>query len=123
MKEHKPKFFLQASQGTIAKARALRRRMTPEEKILWSRLRCDSLGVRFRKQVPFGPYILDFLCLTKKVAIELDGNQHYKEEAIEYDKARDEYLRSYGITVLRFRNMELKQNLDGVLTVIWNACK
>ncbi len=96
--------------------------MTPEEKKLWSHLRGKSFGVEFRKQVPFGPYILDFFCLSKKVAVELDGDQHYEEEAKEYDSARDEYLQSHEITVLRFRNKELKTNPDGVLTVIWDEC-
>ena len=122
MREKNPKYFLQASKSTIAKARTLRKRMTPEEKILWSRLRGDSFDVHFRKQVPFGPYILDFFCLSKKLAIELDGGQHYTSEALEYDKARDEYLQSQEIIVLRFRNKELKTNLDGVLTQIWDAC-
>ena len=119
---HPPKYFLQTSKTTVAKARALRKRMTPEEKKLWSHLRDKSLGVQFRKQVPFGPYILDFFCLSRKLAFELDGDQHLEVEAREYDAARDEYLRSRGTTVLRFRNTELKTNLDGVLTVIWMAC-
>src|SRR5450759_6040117 len=97
--------------------------MTPEEKKLWSHLRNKSLSVQFRKQVPFGPYILDFFCLAKKVAVELDGDQHYEEEAKEYDAARDEYFRAHEVAVLRFRNREVKTNLDGVLTVIWEACK
>jgi very-short-patch-repair endonuclease len=123
MKQNSPNFFLQTSKSTIAKARALRKVMTPEEKKLWSHLRNKSFGVQFRKQVPFGPYILDFFCLAKKLAIELDGDQHYTEEGKEYDAARDEYLRSHEITVLRFRNRELKTNLDGVLTMIWEVCK
>ena len=123
MKQNNPKYFLRASQSTIAKARALRKTMTPEEKKLWSHLRGKSFDVQFRKQVPFGPYILDFFCLAKRVAIELDGDQHYEPQAKEYDTARDEYLRLHGITVLRFRNNELKTNLDGVLTQIWNACR
>ena len=123
MKSNNPKFFLQTSKSTIAKARALRKSMTPEEKKLWEHLRGKSFGVQFRKQVPFGPYILDFFCLLKKVAVELDGDQHYEDDAREYDSARDEYLRSHQITVLRFRNRELKTNLDGVLTHIWETCK
>ena len=122
MKQAHPKFFLQTSRSTIAKARALRKRMTPEEKVLWSRLRNNALGIHFRRQVPFGPYILDFFCLLKRLAIELDGDQHYTEEGKEYDSARDEYLRSEGIIMMRFRNRELKANLDGVLQEIWNAC-
>lgn len=123
MEQNKPHFFLQTSKATIAKARALRKRITPEEKKLWSHPRNKSLSVQFRKQVPFGPYILDFFCLAKKVAVELDGDQHYEEQAKEYDAARDEYLRAHEVTVLRFRNREVKTNLDGVLTVIWEACK
>ena len=96
--------------------------MTPEEKKLWSHLRNNSLGVHFRKQTPFGPYILDFFCVAKKFAVELDGDQHYEEEAKEYDAARDEYLRSHEVTVLRFRNREVKTNFDGVLALIWKAC-
>ena len=87
MKQYNPKFFLHTSKSTIAKACVFRKRMTPEEKILWSHLRGESLGMQFRKQVPFGPYILDFFCLPKKLAIELDGDQHYEHEAKEYDAA------------------------------------
>ncbi len=121
--KQQPKYFLQTSKSTIAKARVLRKQMTPEERMLWSRLRGKSFGVQFRKQVPFGPYILDFFSLSLKLAIELDGDQHYEKEAQEYDHARDDYLRSHGITVLRFRNREIKTNLDGVMTVIWSRCK
>ena len=123
MKQNNHKFFLHTSKSTIAKARALRKRMTPEEKILWSHLRNKSFDIQFRKQVPFGPYILDFFCVTAKVAIELDGDQHYENDAKEYDAARDEYLREQGITILRFRNREVKTNLDGVMQVIWETCR
>ncbi len=123
MKQNNHKFFLHTSKSTIAKARALRKRMTPEEKILWSHLRNKSFDIQFRKQVPFGPYILDFFYLAKKLAIELDGDQHYENDAKEYDAARDEYLREQGITILRFRNREVKTNLDGVMQMIWETCK
>jgi very-short-patch-repair endonuclease len=123
LKQNSPRFFLQTSKATIEKARLLRKRMTPEERRLWSHLRKKSFSVQFRKQVPFGPYILDFFCVAKKVAVELDGDQHYEEQAKEYDAARDEYLQSHEVTVLRFRNREVKTNLDGVLTLIWKACK
>lgn len=123
MQQKSSRFFLQTSRTTIAKARVLRKRMTPEEKKLWSHLRNKSLSVQFRKQVPFGPYVLDFFCLAKRVVVELDGDQHYEVEAKQYDAARDEYLRSHEVTVLRFRNREVKTNLDGVLTLIWKACR
>jgi very-short-patch-repair endonuclease len=123
MKQQNSQYFLKTTPSTIAKARALRKRMTPEEKLLWSHLRRDSFGVHFRKQVPFGPYIVDFFCVAKRIAVELDGDQHFTKEAREYDAARDEYLRSHDITVLRLRNRELRTNLDGVLTRIWDACR
>lgn len=96
--------------------------MTPEEKLLWSHLRGNSFGIRFRRQVPFGPYILDFFYLPKRIAIELDGDQHYQEQKIDYDKIRDAYLLANGIHVIRFRNKEIKTNLDGVLIHIWKRC-
>ena len=121
MKTRQPQFSLQASKFTIAKARALRKRMTPEEKKIWSHLRKRSLGIHFRKQAPFGPYILDFFCVTQKLAIELDGAQHGKKEAKEYDDARDGYLRSHGIAVLRFSNRDVNTNLDSVLAAVWRS--
>jgi very-short-patch-repair endonuclease len=121
--KQQPRYFLQTSKSTIAKARALRKTMTPEEKILWSRLRNNAFGVHFRKQVPFGPYILDFFAFSPKLAVELDGDQHFEKEAKKYDEARDNYLRQYGITVFRFRNREIKTDLEGVLTTIWEKCR
>lgn len=112
------RFFLQSYNSVLAKARYLRKRMTPEEKILWSYLRDHALGVHFRKQVPFGPYILDFFCVPVRIAIELDGSQHRKPDAQEYDKNRDGYLGSFGITVLHFPNRKIHQNPAGVIDVI-----
>lgn len=97
--------------------------MTMQEKILWAHLNNNALGVRFRRQVPFGPFILDFMCVTKRLAIELDGNQHFEPMAVEYDKARDEYLQSNSIKVIRFRNTEIHKNLEGVLSIIWKEIK
>lgn len=94
-----------------------------QEKILWAHLNNNALGVRFRRQVPFGPFILDFMCVTKRLAIELDGNQHFEPMAVEYDKARDEYLQSNSIKVIRFRNTEIHKNLEGVLSIIWKEIK
>ena len=112
------KYFLQSWNSVIAKARYLRKRMTQEETILWSRLRQNALGVHFRKQVPFGPYILDFFCVSAQIAVELDGSQHGTSDAEEYDKNRDEYLKSFGITVLRFPNRKIHTNLGEVIDVI-----
>ena len=93
--------------------RELRKRATPQEIILWSRIRRKSLGVAFRRQYSVGNYILDFFCIEKKIAIEIDGWQH--KEADNYDKKRSEYLEGLGITVLRFWNNEVNDNLEGVI--------
>ncbi len=112
------KRFITSSQPSIAKARALRRRMTIAEKRLWSLVRNNRLGVKFRRQVPFGPYIVDFFCFSAKLVVELDGGQHYREEGKEYDLRRDEYLVARGLTVLRFSNEEFLTNQDAVRQVI-----
>jgi very-short-patch-repair endonuclease len=97
-------------------ARTLRRGMTDSERRLWSRLRMEQLGVKFRRQHPVGNYVADFACLQPKLIVELDGSQHADE--IEYDATRDEYFRLNGFSVLRFATNEPMLNLDGVLTVI-----
>ena len=73
-------------------------------------------GVAFRRQHPVGPYILDFYCSAAKLAIELDGDQHAQQR--EYDEARTKFLNRMGIQMLRFWNIDLKENLEGVLDTI-----
>lgn len=97
----------------------LRCNQTVEEKFLWNSLRRKNLGYKFSRQYSFGPYILDFYCVEKKLAIELDGQQHLKNK--DYDKERDEFLRCNGVTVLRFWNSELNANIDVVLDKIINT--
>ena len=91
--------------------------MTKEERKLWyDYLR--NYPHRFRRQVTFGNYILDFYCAAAKLAVELDGSQHYEPECQRYDSYRSEYLRSIGIQVLRFSNIDVLQNLRGVCQAI-----
>ncbi len=97
-------------------ARALRRGMTDSERRLWSRLRMEQLGFKFRRQHPVGNYIADFACLDPKLIIELDGSQHVDQQT--YDERRDLFFRAHGFAVLRFASNEPFLNLDGVLTVI-----
>src|SRR5688572_19278929 len=92
-------------------ARTLRREMTDSERRLWSRLRMEQLGVKFRRQHPLGNYIADFACLHPKLIVELDGSQH--ADQAEYDAARDQYFRVNGFSVLRFATNEPLINLDG----------
>jgi very-short-patch-repair endonuclease len=115
------KRFISSSQSSTAKARALRRRMTTAEKKFWSLVRNNHLGVKFRRQVPIGPYIVDFFCFSAKLAVELDGSQHYTEEGKEYDFHRDQFLEAQGITVLRFSNKEFLRNQDDVMQAIWES--
>jgi len=90
--------------------------------LLWSKLRGRQLGgFKFRRQRPVGPYILDFYCPQKKLAIELDGGGHAEESQAEYDKDRTSYLQESGIEVLRFWNHQVFQETDAVMQEIWNA--
>ena len=94
------KYFLRYPQGAIPKARQLRRSLTDAERKLWSLLRHNQLGVRFRRQVAFGPYILDFFSTRAKLVVELDGSQHYQTEILDKDMKRDNFLRKHGFAVL-----------------------
>jgi very-short-patch-repair endonuclease len=98
-----------------ARARTLRRDGTDVERSLWQKLRNAQIGgASFRRQHPAGRYILDFYCPALCLAIELDGGQH----AQAVDGRRDEWLKQRGVTVLRFRNSDVIENLPGVLETI-----
>ena len=106
----------QATSTAQTYARALRRSMTDSERRLWSRLRLQQLGVKFRRQRPLVNYIADFACLSPKLIVELDGSQHAEQRA--YDADRDAFFGRQGFTVLRFSSNEAFLNIEGVLTVI-----
>ena len=102
-------------------ARALRRRATPAEQKLWERLRNRRLkGLKFRRQHPLGPYIADFYCAAHRLVVELDGGIH--EQQREEDARRTAYFEAYGYKVLRFRNEEVEEDIEGVLRRIAEAC-
>lgn len=94
----------------------LRNNITPEELILWYRLKNKTLGYKFRRQHSMGNFIADFYCASKKLVIELDGSQHL--DNTEYDQERTNYFESLGIKVIRFWNGEINKNLNGVLMKI-----
>ncbi|MDO5626408.1 MAG: DUF559 domain-containing protein [Pseudomonadota bacterium] len=100
-------------------APTLRREMTDAERKLWSRLRGEQLGVKFRRQHPLGGYVADFACLAPRLIVELDGSQHANQQA--YDQRRDAYFQSHGFAVLRFAADAPFVNLDGVLMRILDA--
>jgi very-short-patch-repair endonuclease len=100
-------------------AKNLRKESTDAERLIWSRLRAGRLeGLKFRRQHPIGPYIVDFVCLERKLVIELDGGQHALPEETQKDNQRDSWLKEEGYTVLRFWNNEVLTNLNGVLEEI-----
>ncbi len=97
-------------------ARELRNNLTEAENILWQELRNRKLdGFKFRRQHQIDIFIVDFYCHKKKLVIELDGGIHNVEDIEEYDIARSEELKIFGIKVIRFNNEEVYQNLDSVL--------
>jgi very-short-patch-repair endonuclease len=100
-----------------ARARELRKHCTEAEKVLWGQLRFWQVdGYKFRRQQPLGKYIVDFVCLEKKLIVELDGGQH--TERLGYDSERDAWLRDQGFFVLRYWNNDVLQNLSGVKDAI-----
>lgn len=104
--------------------RSLRKRLTPSEATLWLTLKNKQLeGRRFRRQYSVGFYILDFYCPSERLAIELDGANHFTAEGIERARVRDEYLNKLGITALRIENKLVFENIDQVITHIKNHFK
>ena len=95
------------------RAQSLRNNMTKEERKLWYEF-LNTYPQRFRRQVTVGIYILDFYCASAKIAVELDGSQHYEKEGKHHDAIRTDYLNSLGIEVLRFPNSDVTNNLRGV---------
>ena len=104
------------SQITV-NARVLRREMTEVERLLWSRLRGQQLGVKFRRQHPFLNFVLDFVCLELKLVVELDGSQH--ADARSYDDYRTTCLNDAGYIVLRFWNNQVIEELASVVEEIY----
>ena len=103
-------------------ARALRKTATPAEDALWQALRGRRFdGLKFKRQVLFLTYTVDFLCFERKLVVEIDGKQHDVHD--EYDRRRTEEIESQGFTVVRFRNWDVLNDLDGVLQRIAAAAR
>jgi very-short-patch-repair endonuclease len=100
----------------LSHARALRRDATPAEKRLWQGLRRHQVGgLKFRRQVPLGPYIADFYCASTKLVIEVDGISHINSRS---DAIRDAWMARQGIRVVRVANRDVLANLEGTLIAI-----
>ncbi len=100
----------------------MRQAMGVGEVRLWARLRMGRLeGLRFRRQVPIGPYIVDFLCLDRRLVVEVDGGQHAEDQHAQADAVRTAWLVQAGFRVVRFWTSEVKENVEGVCTAILEA--
>lgn len=107
------------SKNQIPVRRELRKNQTETEKIIWDKLRNRRfLNLKFRRQYGIGNYIADFYCSSLKLVVELDGGQHFTEEGLEYDKIREEFMKSLGIKTLRFNNNEVLNNIEEILIKI-----
>ena len=107
---------------TVALARSLRRNKTPAERKLWRELRdMNANGLRFRQQAPIGRFIADFCEHSKKLVIEVDGNQHGEPKALAHDTKRTAWLEFQGYKVIRFSNTEVLTNIEGVVIEIMIA--
>ena len=106
----------------ILRARNLRTNMTEEERKLWY-LFLKNYPKRILRQKIIGNYIVDFYCPEKKLVIELDGNQHYMIDGLQYDEIRTDVLESYNLTVIRFTNLEIARNFKEVCEQIYNELK
>ncbi|TPK62749.1 endonuclease domain-containing protein [Mesorhizobium sp. B2-4-15] len=96
-------------------AKSMRHVMTDAELKLWNELRAHRLmGLSFRRQVPMGPYIVDFACSAKCLIVEVDGSQHANVDQAERDEARSAYLKRSGWTILRFWNDDGIRDIDNV---------
>jgi very-short-patch-repair endonuclease len=103
-------------------ARTLRNQPTSAEKHIWRFLRAGQLrGHKFRRQAAIGPYVVDFVCFTLKLIVELDGPQHLERDALEHDKRRTKWLSARGFHIVRFRNQQLDENIRAVVDAIERA--
>jgi very-short-patch-repair endonuclease len=103
-------------------ARTLRNESTPAEKRLWHFLRAQKLrGYKFRRQAAIGAYVVDFVCFSAKLVVELDGPQHLEPDAVDHDIRRTNWLSARGFHILRFRNQERDENIHAVVDAIAGA--
>ncbi|WP_443020044.1 endonuclease domain-containing protein [Sphingobium sp. Cam5-1] len=97
--------------------------MSPPEVALWQWLRQRPDGLKFRRQHPTGPYVLDFYCASVGLAVEVDGSGHDNVQQIAHDERRDVWLRAQGIEVLRIKATDVLRNLENVTSHILHHCR
>ena len=107
---------------TLERARRLRREMSDEERVLWMLLRDRRFAdFKFRRQVPLGDFVVDFVCFGSKLILELDGSQHAAPEQAKFDAERTQYLEAAGFRVARIWCGDLFKDREGAMELIWNA--
>ena len=108
----------------IARARALRKKMTPAEARLWVRLRdLRSEGLHFRRQSPRRGYILDFVCLDRRLIVEVDGGSHHDEDRARKDRVRDVVLAREGFLTLRYANEAVLFDIERIVEEVRAGCR
>ena len=115
--------MLSPRRSTVNRARALRRVMTLPEVLLWRALRARPGGLKFRRQHPAGPYVIDFYCEAALMGIEVDGIAHGMGNNPERDVARDAWLAGAGISILRIPAGQVLRSLEDVVFYIVNQCE
>jgi very-short-patch-repair endonuclease len=105
--------------STRGKRKNLRKTQTDAEAALWDRLRDRRfMDYKFNRQYGIGEYVADFYCPRNRLVIEIDGSQHYTEDGRKYDESREKYMSSLSIKTVRFSNLDVLQNIEGVLSEI-----
>ncbi|PRH86065.1 hypothetical protein C5L14_17575 [Labrys okinawensis] len=105
--------------STHGRAQRLREQAPKAERLLWAKLRNRALaGQKFVRQMPLGPYFVDFACRELMLIIEIDGATHSSAEERAYDRAREQYLAAQGYRVLRVQNADIYESIDGVCELI-----
>jgi very-short-patch-repair endonuclease len=115
MKNIEKSFFHNASPEIFRRAKELRKKLTPSEKILWTHLKEDKFqGIHFRRQHPISKFIVDFYCHELLLVIEIDGEVHLEEAVAGRDEGREIELQRLGLTILRFKNEEVLHDIKSV---------
>ena len=108
--------------STVRKARNLRKRMSWPEIILWRRLRQRPCGLKFRRQHPAGPYVLDFFCSEALIAVEVDGITHDMGDRARHDQERESWLAARGVEVIRLSAGEVTKAPDAAAEALVTLC-
>ncbi|MFL6780627.1 MAG: endonuclease domain-containing protein, partial [Sphingomicrobium sp.] len=112
-----------STRRNVKRARSLRRQMTLPEVVLWQHLRRRPEGLKFRRQHPAGPYVLDFYCEQASLCVEVDGAAHSLGQVPQSDETRDAWLREAGIRTVRVAARDVLENLEGVVQLIVQGCR